>query len=299
MRSVSETTEQTSTSTTSDMCFVDIDALEERVSEFRERYAAAQPFPHIVIDDVLLPDAYAQALGEFTEVADESWKSYLHVNERKYGNTDPETWGPTLQGIGRELTSQRFLSFLEEISGQQNLLADWSMDGGGLHQTHRGGHLNVHADFTAHHTNQNWRRRVNLLLYLNETWQQEWGGDLELWSPDRSRCEASVAPVGNRIAVFTTTEVSYHGHPDPLTCPDDVARRSMALYYFEEQDRPLIKSTDYRARPGDGLKAVPIYLDRQLVRGYDIAKRRLNLPDDFASRILDRLNRIRPQKSAD
>ena len=131
-------------------------------------------------------------------------------------------------------------------------MPDWSMDGGGLHQTLRGGHLNIHADFTTHHDHDNWARRVNILLYLNEEWNtDEWGGQLELWDPQMTACQAKVTPAGNRMLVFTTTFDSFHGHPDPLTCPEDVARRSMALYYFTEEEKAVRRSTNYQARPDE------------------------------------------------
>lgn len=282
-------------STGSEADVLDFGALERATEALRSEYETATPFPHVVFDGALTQHAFEQACTEFPTVDNGSWTSYTHVNERKYGNTDPNSWGPTLHAIARALTSTRFLALVEQITGESALLADWSMDGGGLHQSFSGGYLNLHADFTAHHTNSNWRRRINALLYLNETWESTWGGDLELWDADRTRCEASIAPIGNRLVLFETTESSYHGHPEPMKCPDHVGRKSMALYYFLEQDRPLTRSTDYRARPGDGVKAVPIYLDRQMLRGYDIAKRRLHLPDDIASRVLARLSRSRPR----
>jgi hypothetical protein len=170
------------------------------------------------------------------------------------------------------------------------------MDGGGLHQTLRGGHLNIHADFSTHHVHENWARRVNILLYLNDEWRDEWGGHLELWDKGMSSVQGRVSPKGNRMLVFTTSGDSYHGHPDPLVCPEDVARRSMALYYFTEEERAVRRSTDYRARPQDGVKRVAIWADKNVVDLYDRAKRRLRLDDDTAQRILARIDGVRRRK---
>lgn len=275
---------------------IDMGRLERSVDEVAEAYRSAQPFPHIVLDDVVLPEALAAAYAEFAAIDEETWRKYLHVNERKYANTDASTWGPVLQSLSTCFASDRFVAFLGRISGFEGLQADLSLDGGGLHRSLPGGYLNVHADFTAHHTRQTWRRRVNLLLYLNPGWEPAWGGDLELWSTDMERCEARVAPRGNRILLFTTAEDSYHGHPDPLACPPDVARQSLALYYFTEDAHPLVRSTDYRARPGDGVKRAAIFLDKQLLHAYDVLKRRLRLSDDIASRWLGAVDRFRPSR---
>lgn len=256
-------------------------------------YRQAEPYPHVVLDDVLNADAFAAAAAEFPALGDESWKGYLHVNETKFANTDPQSWGPTLRAVASELLSPEFTAFLTELTGIENLLPDETLDGGGLHQTLRGGHLNVHADFTTHHTRENWARRVNILLYLNERWEEQWAGQLELWDRDMTACRARVTPRGNRMLVFTTSTDSFHGHPDPLACPQDVARRSLALYYFTEQDSPVRKATNYRARPDDGMKKVAIWADRVALDVYDRTKRRMGWSDEKVSAMLERVNRLR------
>jgi hypothetical protein len=278
---------------------IDFDRLERELPELAASYQSAMPFPHVVLDDVVLPDALERAYREFDAIDEDTWRKYLHVNERKYANTDASTWGPTLQGLAEAFASERFVAFLAGLSGVDGLLPDLTLDGGGLHRSLPGGYLNVHADFTAHHVHDHWRRRVNLLLYLNPTWDPAWGGDLELWTRDMSRCEATVEPRGNRILLFSTDEDAYHGHPDPLACPADRARRSLALYYFTEDADPLVRSTDYRARPGDGAKRAAIFLDKQVLRAYDVAKRRLRLSDDTVSRLLGAVDGLRPRRGVE
>lgn len=262
-------------------------------------YAAAEPFPHLVLDDVLDDELYRKALAEFPPIGAPGWMNYVHVNETKFGNTRPETWGSTLQQVARALTAPAFLQFLERLTCIDGLLADRTLDGGGLHQTMDGGHLNVHADFTAHHTVPGWRRRVNVLLYLNEAWDAAWGGALELWSPDMSRAVTTIAPVGNRMLVFTTDEQSFHGHPDPLTCPADITRQSLALYYFTADGPFNVRATVYRARPGDGAKRIGIWADTMLLRGYDAVKRRFKLQDQTISRLLGSSRQATPVDGSD
>lgn len=277
---------------------LDLDSLRAVLPESRVRYAEAEPFPHIVIDDVLTPDAFAAVVKEFPGIRDEFWKAYLHVNEAKYSNTEADSWSPALRDAAEALTSPAFVDYLEELTGIGGLMSDWAMDGGGLHQTLRGGHLNIHTDFSTHHQHENWARRVNVLLYLNENWEDDWGGKLELWDKDMAACQDQVTPRGNRMLVFTTSDISYHGHPDGLTCPDDVARRSIALYYFTEEEKPVRRATHYRARPEDGLKRVAIAADRIVLNLYDRAKRRLGLSDDVAHRVLRRIERTRKRRGA-
>ncbi len=268
-------------------------ALEDRVATLRDEYQSAQPYGHIVFDDVLTAPTLEAAYSDFSALDLTDWTNYLHVNERKFANRKRETWGDTLREIHDALSSPRFLDFLSQLTGIDALQPDPAMDGGGLHRTVRGAHLNIHADFTAHHTNQNWRRRVNLLLYLNPEWQPEWGGELELWDRDVSACQAKVAPIGNRVFLFSTDEHSFHGHPEPLNFPEGKARQSLALYYFTHEAHPLVKPTDYRARPGDGSKRLAIYLDKKALALYDVVKRRFKLSDRAVSNLLGKFSRKR------
>jgi hypothetical protein len=175
---------------------------------------------------------------------------------------------------------------LEKVTGITGLKHDPLLEGGGLHQCGNGGFLNVHADFTCHPHKLNWRRRVNVLVYLNENWKTEFGGNLELWSTDMSSCKRSIEPYLNRAVIFKTDETSFHGFPDPITCPPDVFRKSIALYYFTEEAAFKRSSTDYRARPKDGLKGIFIFLDKKAVALYSKVKRVLGLDDGFISTIL-------------
>lgn len=265
---------------------IDLERLERDLERLREQYRSAEPYPHIVLDDFLVPDAAGQAVKEFPALDPEQWNNFLHANERKFSNTEPASWGPTLQRVLAELNSPRFVHFVSELIGVDGLIPDPSLDGGGLHQTRTGGFLNVHTDFTVHPHRPSWQRRANLLLYLNADWKPEYGGELELWNADMTRCVEKVAPVANRVLIFTTDTRSYHGHPDPLRCPEGEARRSLALYYFSVEEHPVIRSTDYRPRPGDGAKSVFIRADTYLLRAYDWARRRLGISDQSAGKVL-------------
>lgn len=190
-----------------------------------------------------------------------------------------------------ELNSDGFVSYLRELTGINNLIADHDLEGGGLHQSANGGFLNVHADFTVHPHKKNWKRRINLLMYFNSNWQPQYGGDLEFWDSNMVQCETKIAPLINRCVIFKTDEKSYHGFPDPIKIPKNRNRKSLALYYFTvEEDTPKRRATNYQARPTDGAKGVLIYLDKTALSAYNWIKGKLGLSDDFVSNILKRFN---------
>jgi hypothetical protein len=267
---------------------VDLVRLERSLAGRRDEYASAQPFPHVVLDDFLEPGRLAQAAAEFGDVDSPDWIGYVHFNEKKFCNPNIDTWGPTLRSVAQTLNSPEFVQMISELTGIDGLIADEGMEGGGLHQSLRGGYLNVHADYTVHPLHATWRRRVNLLLYFNDEWPAAYGGALELWSTDMSRRVVTIEPVGNRAVIFDTESDSFHGHPDPMQCPPGESRKSLALYYFTVESDPMVRSTEYRARPGEGLRGILIYIDKQALRLYDRAKRRLGISDARMDKFLRR-----------
>ena len=153
---------------------------------------------------------------------------YTHFNEQKFGKSDRRVIPAELAAVIDELNSPRFVAFLEGLTEIPALLADPGLMGGGLHQSAAGGYLNVHADFTGHPHRPSWRRRLNLLLYLNDDWRDSYGGSLELWDAAMQRCVQRIAPIFNRAVIFRTSPDSFHGHPDPITCPPtSLASRSL------------------------------------------------------------------------
>ena len=178
------------------------------------------------------------------------------------GTLDRDAYERNARWLLYQLNSSVFVNFLEELTGVGGLIPDPHFEGGGLHQIERGGFLKIHADFNRH-PKLNLDRRLNLLLYLNEDWKDDYGGHLELWDREVARCVKRIAPVFNRCVVFTTTDFSFHGHPEPLACPPAVTRKSLALYYYSNgrpaRSRPVERGTLEGAtrRTIDGLNGAP------------------------------------------
>jgi hypothetical protein len=273
---------------------VDFEAIEGRVTELAGRFRAAEPYPHLVVENLLRPEAIRTLEAEFPRRAGDTWTHYRHYNNNTLGLTRFDALPPAAQAAVGELNSPRFCTLLSAITGFDGLLADEMLEGGGLHMTEAGGFLNLHADFTNHHYHARWQRRCNLIVFVNSDWQDEWGGALELWERDLSRCRVRVPVRSNLAVLFETARDTFHGYPDPLTCPAGATRKSLALYYYTEEDRVEARSTNYRARPGEGVtRRVLTAADRTLLNLYTRAKQTFGLSDDFASRWLRRLGRRR------
>jgi 2OG-Fe(II) oxygenase superfamily len=219
-------------------------------------YCFAEPFPHIVLDNFLPAELVAELAAHFPT---EKLESDVVFDVGYAGHHKRQILPADCDAFCRRafdfFNSQPFVEFLEGLTTIDGLLPDPYFVGGGFHEIGRGGKLGIHADFRIN-TKLHLSRRMNVIVYLNEGWREEYNGALELWSRDMSAKVKSVAPVWNRCVVFNTDADSYHGHPDPLTTPDGVLRRSLALYYYTASkavyDEVPNRSTMYAARPGDG-----------------------------------------------
>ncbi len=272
------------------MTGLDFERLERLARERKADFAAAEPFPHVVLDE-FLPKSVAEDVASEFESTEEGWKHYTHYNERKLALTNVAEMRPKTRALFDELQSQRFVDAIEQLTGIDALLSDPDLDGAGLHLSRRGGFLNLHVDFLSHTKNRSWSRQINLLLYLNRDWKPEWNGALELWDSNMTRCVQKIEPSFNRCVIFHTRPGSYHGHPTPMTCPEDVSRKSIALYYFRDEKKSLhLESTHYRAKPDDPLhRKLLVVADRTFLRAYSVLKRYTPIDDRWVSKILRRL----------
>lgn len=209
----------------------DANQLRALASQHRNQYIEANPFPHICLDNVFPEEALSNVLEEFPGVDDTHWQRYRTAQEMKLALKDERNYGAFTRNFINSLNSRPFLNFLEELTGIDGLIPDPYLEGGGLHQTVRGGLLKIHADFNRHPVTR-LDRRLNVLIYLNKDWEESYGGHFELWDRNMEKAERKILPLFNRMAIFTTTSYSYHGHPDPLNCPEDRTRKSIALYYY-------------------------------------------------------------------
>jgi Rps23 Pro-64 3,4-dihydroxylase Tpa1-like proline 4-hydroxylase len=214
----------------------DIDFLDRLAEAKRDAYAAASPFPHIAIDDFIRPEVLEAVLQEIEaratmEMADVGTPMDDRF-QRKWACNSTRKMGPKTRALIQFMNGQEIIGFLEKLTGIDGLVADPQLAGGGLHELRDTGFLNVHADFNFHDVLK-LDRRINLLLYLNKDWAEEYGGELQLWDEKMEACAARFLPIFNRCVIFNTTDRSFHGNPNPVRLPEGRdARRSIAFYYY-------------------------------------------------------------------
>ena len=223
----------------------------------KKSYINEEPFPNIELKNFFNEEFLNKVLSEFPDLSQKKSENYNNKNEIKFANNDYKNFSPNIKSIFDYLNSDEFISFLQSITSiKEKLIGDKAFNGGGLHEIKRGGLLKIHTDFNRHPSLE-LDRRLNVLIYLNKDWEESYGGHLQLWDKDMKYCKKKYLPNFNSMVIFGTTDFSNHGHPDPLTCPDDRSRKSLATYYYSDGrpkeeiiSRQLKNRTNFKDREG-------------------------------------------------
>lgn len=129
------------------------------------------------------------------------------------------------------LHSTEWVRCLEEITGIRGLLPDIHLHGAGYMRCGKGDSLKIHTDF-------NWNdeiklnRALTLVIYLNQNWKEEWNGDIQFWDKQNKECVKRYYPNWGNCVVWEHDERGFHGHPNPLNCPDNEYRDGFRLFYY-------------------------------------------------------------------
>jgi len=219
--------------------YFDRDELARLAARHGDAFRSARPFQHVVIDDFLPREVLQLLVREFPGPDDIPWE--MHGPGRttwardkyidKLATADETRFGPFTRHFMAQLNSGPFVGFLEKLTSVQGIFPDVTYNDCGLHSTGRGGRLMMHTDVNRHPLGLKMHQYLNLLLYLNPDWKEEYGGHLELWNEGRVPMQR-ILPIENRVVIFNTGTRSLHGHPHPLTCPPGRRRNSLAVYYY-------------------------------------------------------------------
>ena len=206
------------------------------------------PYDHWVLDDFFPVDVARRLANEFPDYNEPNWHWYNNPLENKKAKNHWYEFPQLTYQIFSHLNSTEFIETIRGITGIKTLYPDIGLHGGGWHMHSRGGKLNIHLDYNIN-PKLNLQRKLNLIVYLTEDWDTSWGGGLELWShneetnlPDKR--EVVIDNIFNRAILFDTTQNSWHGLPQPITCPEGTYRKSIAVYYMTD----LPEDTNQRKR---------------------------------------------------
>jgi hypothetical protein len=232
-----------------------LDSLPDLAKQNRSSYNKALPFKHAVFDNLIPDEVLGGVLEEFEQSDRSEW---IGLDEEKVSDKKsiaPAHWlmGPMTNDLFGLFRTPQFIEFMEELTGIKGLLADPHMLGGGWHETLPGGMLELHTDFSWNPRVRLYRR-LNILLYLNRDWKEEYNGHLELWDAGFQR-QARILPTWNRFVVCNVTGQTVHGFPEPIRCPNGMTRKTIAFWLYTA-DIPDAMRDDYALRETNFIQRV-------------------------------------------
>jgi len=212
---------------------LDVDRLRSTLERDRATYERSRPFPHLVIDDFLRPEAANRLAGRFPDL-DAKAKAIARLLEGRSYATNLDRYGVEFVEAFAELGSPDLMQYLRELTSVRDLEIDPLAIGGGIHQGARGSTLHVHADTNVNSSDDARFRRVNIMVYLSRDWQPSWGGALDLYDATGTKRLDSIEPKFNRAVVLEIGDDSFHGYTS-LRCPSSTTRKAIAAHYYSSE----------------------------------------------------------------
>ena len=206
---------------------INFDKLVKEQDQYRLNYLTASPFPHLVIHDICDKNKLIEMYNQIPVLENKS-RDYMFA-KNKFEKSNYSELGPLFLELQSDLRSEKMNKFLSYISSK-DVFVDPKNHGGGLHQGRKNSFLDMHLDYNYHPINQNWWREMNLLLYLNKDWKDEFGGHLDLEDLRTGRIKKCKVDF-NTLIIQQCEDYTLHGY-QPTSFPDNIFRTSIATYAF-------------------------------------------------------------------
>ncbi len=235
----------------------------EAIQQLHEVYENGNPCKHVIIDNFLREDVANQLFENFPQLGSLNVKR-KSLNEKKSEDYHFERFHPVFQDV-KDVIMGDLCQFMEKVTGIDDLFVTTDNTGAGVHQGGDGSYVDVHIDYNMSTKFNAWRR-VNLLIYLNRDWKDEYGGALELWDKDMTACQKMILPNFNRAVVFYTDKNAPHGYRK-MSLPEGVTRKSFYAYYYTQVEEGMeYYDSTFVARPDES------FIKRTLTKVKETAK---------------------------
>lgn len=216
---------------------INFDTIENNLEQLTQNFADASPFSYVIIDNFADENKLHQILNTFPNPGQENLnksRDYIFA-KNKYEKANFKEVSTECNEIYQDFVSERFQTIISKITNQ-DVFIDREFHGGGIHQGGEGSFLDMHVDFNYHPLHHNWFRNLNILLYLNPGWKQEYGGQLKLKHTQTGE-SAEIEPLFNRCVIMFTRDYTLHGY-DRISFPPGQFRRSIATYAYNIDHNP-------------------------------------------------------------
>lgn len=251
---------------------------EKLINELSIKFNNGEPFEHIILPNFLNETIVNKISNEYP-IDLNIYHKYNNPLEIKYAYDDISNMSENLQNVFYALCSDKLVNVLKKITRKEIIEYDPTCHGGGLHLHPNNGRLHMHLDYEKHPLLENRQRYLNIILYLSKDYKEEWGGQTELWNSDMSKCIVKSPVQFNTALIFKTTEKSWHGMPEPIKCPEDIYRKTLAYYYLIPLENE--SDSDKLGSSKSGYRTKAVFTKR---------------PEDNYDPLIEKLYKIRPHR---
>ena len=198
--------------------------------ELNEKYRYTPPYPTLHLDDFISKEVSQALYKESKTIPDKYWSTFTRAGSYMEECSDLEE-APVARAVVSALHSKPFLKWLSKVCDVGHLLPDPYLVGAGYMKSYTGDSLKIHTDF-------NWNeslklhRMLSLILYIEPDWKPEYGGDIVFKDFKNEKVVQSIPPKFNRCVIWRHHKRGFHGYPDPITCPDDISRKTFRLFFY-------------------------------------------------------------------
>ncbi len=236
--------------------------LDSQIGEIREQWRRSGPLSHFVVDDLLPVDWATRIRAEFPDARSMTLKKSLR--ELKYVAAQMDRCQPLLEESVYAFQMPEVLTLIGQITDLKGLEPDSNLYAGGVSLMAPGHFLNPHID-NSHDLPRSRYRVLNLLYYVSPDWEEECGGNLELWPRGVDAPQITIVSRFNRLVVMITHRNSWHSVSRNRSTRD---RCCVSNYYFSRSpidgQADYYHVTEFRGRPEQPIRDLSLRADNWL-----------------------------------
>ncbi|MBE9199638.1 MULTISPECIES: 2OG-Fe(II) oxygenase [unclassified Nodularia (in: cyanobacteria)] len=262
-----------------------LNKLEQSKSALKKQFMIENRINTCYLDDLLNEEDVLKIYHAFPDK--KNLLQLKDLREHKYVGIQLDKYDPLLEEIIYAFQDTRIVNLIAEITGLEQLMPDEYLYAGGVSLMDYGCFLNPHLD-NSHDKDISNYRVLNLLYYVTPNWQENYGGNLELWDQDLKQPCRTIHSKFNRLVIMVTNKTSWHS-VSPINYHGQ--RCCVSNYYFSPKPADVHKYyhvTSFRGRPEQNLRDIVLRGDaslRNMVR--KIFKHGIKKPHFYKNRVLN------------
>ncbi len=225
--------------------------------ELKSYWNSAAPVKHFIVDDLLPAIEIEEVYKNFPSKAQLLQRNTLR--EKKQVGVELEKYHLTVTEHLMAFQEPQVLNAIYEVTGIENMVADPSLYASGLSRMQHLDFLNPHLDNSSD-GNADKYRVINLLFYITPDWNEENGGNLELWD-EKVKNQKIIHAAFNRLIIMATDDKSWHSVSKVMV---EGARCCLSNYYFAPKsigEKEYFHATTFKGRPGETFRGLLLSLD--------------------------------------